>query len=447
MDAEQIRQLKPMLTGYLKRFDDCFGRKDTRAHFPVYVEGQLSELRRKSVEPIAKAANVPVRSLQEFLSLLNWNEDRMRDRLQGIVATEHANSHAVGIIDETSFAKQGQKTPGVQRQWCGHTGKTDNCIVTVHLAYAAGDFHCLLDGELFLPESWNEDRERCCQAKIPDDMVYRPKWKIALELLDRANSNGVTFAWLTFDEGYGGKPPFLRALRDRKQAFIGEVPCTFTGWLDPPRVTHRPFRHRRGRGRQTPRIVSGSVPAHEVAYLLEHDPRLRDQRWKRYRVKDGVQGPMVWEIKRAWLYGKDERELPERKPWLLVVARNVLHPEELKYFIGDAPRGTDITQFLLAAFSRWRVERCFEDQKDELGLDHYEGRRYPGLKRHLAISAVSYLFLSRVHQQLRGEKNRVDGLPSPHRGGRVAPVVVAHRSRLGRPDREYRKENPRDATR
>jgi len=311
----------------------------------------------------------------------------------------------VGIIDETSFAKQGEKTPGVQRQWCGHTGKTDNCIVTVHLAYAAGDFHCLLDGELFLPESWSADRERCRQAKIPDDMVYRPKWQIALELLDRANRNGVTFSWLTFDEGYGGKPPFLRALRKRQQAFVGEVPCTFTGWLDPPRVTHRPFRHRRGRGRRTPRIVSGSPPAHEVAYLLERDPRLRDQRWKRYRVKDGVQGPMVWEIKRAWLYGKDERELPERKPWLLVVARNVLHPEELKYFIGDARRETDITQFLLAAFSRWRVERCFEDQKDELGLDHYEGRRYPGLKRHLAISAVSYLFLSRVHQQWRGEKS------------------------------------------
>ena len=206
----------------------------------MYVEGQLSELRRKSVEPIAKAANVPVRSLQEFLSLLNWNEDRMRDRLQGIVAAEHASPHAVGIIDETSFAKQGEKTPGVQRQYCGHTGKTDNCIVTVHLAYAADDFHCLLDGELFLPESWDEDRERCRQAKIPDDMVYRPKWKIALELLDRANSNGVKFSWLTFDEGYGGKPPFLRALRQRKQAFIGEVPCTFTGWLDPPRVTHRP---------------------------------------------------------------------------------------------------------------------------------------------------------------------------------------------------------------
>jgi len=335
----------------------------------------------------------------------------------------------------------------VQRQWCGHTGKTDNCIVTVHLAYAADDFHCLLGGELFLPESWSEDRERCRRAKIPDDMVYRPKWKIALELLDRANSNGVAFFWMTFDEGYGGKPTFLRALRQRKQAFIGEVPSTFTGWLDPPRVTHRPFRRRRGRGRQTPRIVSGSPPAHAVAYLLEGDPRLRDQRWKRYRVKDGVQGPMVWEIKRAWLYGKDERELPERKPWLLVVARNVLHPEELKYFIGDAPRGTDVTQFLLAAFSRWRVERCFEDQKDELGLDHYEGRRYPGLKRHLAISAVSYLFLSRVHQQWRGEKIRVDGLPSPHRGGRVAPVLVAHRSCVNRPDREYRKENPRDATR
>jgi len=229
MDARQIRSLKPKLARFIKRFDDCFDRRDTRRHMAVYVEGQLSALHRKSVEPIAKQAKVSVRTLQEFLSLSRWQEDRLRERVQQIVAAEHASPHAVGIIDETSFAKQGKKTPGVKRQWCGSRGKTDNCVVTVHLAYAADDFHCLLDGELFLPEDWSADRERCRKAGIPDAMVYRPKWKIALEILDGAAQNGVKMRWLTFDEGYGGKPGFLRGLRERKQFFVGEVPRITTG--------------------------------------------------------------------------------------------------------------------------------------------------------------------------------------------------------------------------
>ena len=210
MDAKQILGLRPMLARFLKRFDDCFARKDTRAHLSVYVGGQLSDLDRKSIEPIALAAEVPVRTLQEFISQHRWQEDLARDRLQDIVATEHAHPHSVGIIDETSFVKQGKKTPGVQRQYLGTVGKKQNGIVTVHLAYAADDFHCLLDGELFLPESWAADPARCQEAKIPAGMTYRPKTEIALELYDRARANGIHFAWLTFDEWYGGKPAFWR---------------------------------------------------------------------------------------------------------------------------------------------------------------------------------------------------------------------------------------------
>ena len=239
MDAEQIRQLKPELRQYLQRFEDCFSRRDTRELFSTYVEGQLSDLKEKSCEPIALAAGVPPRNLQEFLKAYKWQEDRARDRLQQMVAREDAGPHSIGIIDETSDVKQGVKTPGVQRQWCGTLGKTQNCIVTVHLAYATGDFHCLVDGELFLPESWSKDRVRCREAGIPDEVVYRPKWQIALELIDRARDNGLVFEWFTFDEGYGGKPEFLRQLVGRKLWFVGEVPKTWTGWIQPPRVTER----------------------------------------------------------------------------------------------------------------------------------------------------------------------------------------------------------------
>jgi SRSO17 transposase len=161
MDAEQIRQLEPKLDRFLERFADCFARKDTRAHLGVYVRGQLSNLPEKSVEPIALDANVAPRTLQEFLSQLKWDEERMGDRVLEVVKTEHAGAHSIGIFDETSDPKKGDKTPGVQKQWCGRLGKLENCLVTVHLGYAVEDFHCLLDGELFLPESWQEDRDRC----------------------------------------------------------------------------------------------------------------------------------------------------------------------------------------------------------------------------------------------------------------------------------------------
>jgi SRSO17 transposase len=142
--------------------------------------------------------------------------------------------HGRPADDETSDPKKGDKTPGVKRQWCGATGKVDNCVVTVHLSYAAGDFHTLLAGELFLPEEWSEDRERCWEAGIPDEVVHRPKWQIAPGLRDRAVANGVRFEWMTADEGYGEAPAFHFALDDRGQRYVLEVPCTFHGWLRRP---------------------------------------------------------------------------------------------------------------------------------------------------------------------------------------------------------------------
>lgn len=424
MDAAQIRQLGPKLDSFLKRFDDCFARKDTRAHLPVFVRGQLSDLPEKSVEPIALEAGVPPRTLQQFLSLLKWDENRMRDRLQALVRDEHAGPHAIGIFDETSDIKKGEQTPGVQRQWCGRLGKKENCIVTVHLGYALDDFHCLLDGELFLPESWADDRERCREAGIPDTITYRPKWQIALELYDRAIGNGMSFAWTTFDEGYGSKPDFLRGLVARRQRYVGEIPRSFTGWLKAPRVVSRPYhRHRRGRGRSVPRLASGSPPAQRVDELL-NAPAFRDQPWQRWRVKDGEKGPVVWECKHVLFYPKDANGLPGTAQHLLV-ARNVLDPTELKFFISNAPVETSVGTLLKVAFSRWRIERCFEDQKGEIGLDQYEGRRYLGLKRHLILSSVSYLFLARVREEWAEKKSGVDGLPTPSGVVGAGALVVA----------------------
>jgi SRSO17 transposase len=433
MDGDQIRAIEPLLREYVNRFSECFARRDTAAHFPRYVEGQLSDLQRKSVEPMALAMNVPVRTLQEFLSQHKWDHEAMRDRLQQIVRDEHGGGasgdgsagETIGIIDETSAVKKGDKTPGVQRQHCGAIGKQENCIVLVNLALARGDFHCLLDGELFLPKSWSDDRPRCQAAGIPGEMVYRPKSEIALEQYRQATSNGLVFDWLTFDEWYGAKPEFLRALDQETQKFVAEVPKNFRAWIDPPRVTNRPFhKGKRGRGRKTPRIVAGEPKLQTVEQLAARHPALSDQDWQRWRVKDTQKGPVVWEVKHTLVVVKDERGLPGAT-YHLVVARNAAHPEEVKYFISNAPPQTQLETLLRVAFSRWRIERCYEDQKGEIGLTHFEGRRYVGLKRHLMLSCVSYLFLAKVRHSLRGKKSGADSMPSSHGGQCGRPLVVA----------------------
>jgi SRSO17 transposase len=424
MDAEQIRSLEPLLAAFLNRFSDCFRRRDTRDHFPVYIRGQLSELARKSVEPIALAAGVPVRTLQEFLTHLEWDEDRMCQRVAEIVATEHAHRETVGLIDETGWVKKGDKTPGVQHQYCGSVGKQENSIITVHLGYAADDFHCLVDGDLYLPESWSQDRSRCRAAGIPDEVFYRPKSDIALELHERACANGLHFDWLVFDEWYGSKPSFLRTLQQRQQKYVGEVPKCFVAWVDAPRTTQRPYRRgRRGPFGKKPRLCAGSAAPQTVEQLANGHPRLKDQRWQTWRVKDGQKGPMVWKVKHALVFLKDENGLPTG-PFHLLFCRNP-QTDVIKYFVSNAPPETPVGTLLRVAFSRWRIERCFEDHKGEVGLDHWEGRRWIGLKRHLILSTVSYLFLAKSCQRLKEKKSGSDGVPSAHGRRRHRPELVA----------------------
>lgn len=428
MDANTILEIKPALTQYLHGFDGCFGRVTARRHLDTYVLGQLGPLERKSIEPMADASGTPPRTLQEFLGLYRWDESAMRDRLQQRVAERHGDPHSVGLIDETSFVKKGDQTACVQRQHCGAAGKSENCVVSVHLGYATPEFHTLLDGELFLPEgTWHADRKRCRAAGIPDTVVYRSKWQIAVEQVDRARGNGVRFAWLTFDEGYGGKPPFLRELDRRGQNYVGEIPQSFRVWTKPPQVLYREHEGTEaclGRPRKLPRLKVKTNPTVEVRNAAAYSPLFRRDEGRNYRVKDGSKGPMVWQVKRLRVWLEDENGLPTA-PHILVVARNVLHPEEVKYFLSNAPPDTPTETLLRVAFSRWKIERMFEDGKGELGMDHFEVRQYLSLRRHLILSCVSYQFLAEFHLEHRGEKPGPGGLPGPHRDGPVGPALVS----------------------
>jgi len=397
MTDDQILSLGPELARFLDQFADCFRRPEPREHLANYIRGQLSDLPRKSVEPIALFNDIAPRTLQEFLGTDQWDEDKLRDRTQQIVAHDHADPQAIGIVDDSAHPKKGDQTAGVQWQYCGNTGKTDNCVVTVHLGYSSFDttFQVLVDSSLYLPKSWDEDRERCQKAGIPDDVVYRPKYVIALEQLDRAKANGIHLGWVTADIWYAEKPKFLAGLEQRQYRYVVEIPRNLQGWLYNP----------------------GAEPAHParpVEHLCRHSRPMTRQRWERFHVKDTEKGPMVWEVKAVcqfWL----QRDGQVIGPYWLIWARNVLDPTEEKYFLSNAPPETRLEVILHVAFARWPVERCFEDKKTELGMSHFEVRKYRSLCRHLLITQLSHLFLAEQTQRLRKKKSGDHSLPSPHR--------------------------------
>ena len=448
MDVAEIRQVGRGIEAYLGEFSDCFGRCDTEAYVEIYVRGQMSDLQRKNAEAIALQAGVVPRSLQVFLGWLSWDEARMVDRVQQIVARDHGHPCAIGLVDETASPKKGRHTAGVQRQWCGNTGKLDNCVVSVHIGYTVGSFHVLLDSDLFLPESWANDAERRKEVGIPDDVMHRTKPQIALAQIQRALQNGIRVAAWTFDEHYGQSYAFLDGVDGLGQTYVAEVPCTFRGWAKPPKLLYRATSQamrRKGGKRRFPRLAKTAAGPSEVRDLLRHSPAFVHQPWVPIHIKDGEKGPIVREVKTI-PFSMVRDGLPTRAHWL-IVARNPEKPEELKFFVSNAPAGTPLEWLVYVGYSRWPIEQCFKEEKDELGFDHFEVRGWRSIHRHMYLTQVSHLYLNRMRERLvaqedqakqaghffppgRGRRSsalssrKSDAEPDPRRPGRLVPSSV-----------------------
>ena len=403
MSPEQITGLATALTEFLGLFRNCLGECRLLDHFATYCRGLLSNLPRKSVEPIALAAGSTVRALQMFLTDRVWDHVRLRDRLQQRIVNLHAptpgTSHSsddlgvIGLIDETSVAKKGDKTPGVQRQYCGASGKIDNCVVTVHLGYACGPFAALLDSDLFLPQSWSDDRARCRAADIPEDLVYRPKTAIALEQVRHALGQGLKFDWMVFDEGYGKDPSFLLGLDALGQTWIGEVPKNFRCWPVLPQY-------------QSPRKAFASKKVHNV---VRWSPEFIYQDWQALTCPRQTVAPTVWDVKAAQVHLVHQGRPTDRTYWLLVAWNRATG--EYKYYVSNAPPRTALERLLKVAFRRAEIEYLFRLVKGEVGLGHFEGRSYVGLLRHMILCQLIILFLAELTGRLNAE-NAAAELPA-----------------------------------
>jgi SRSO17 transposase len=410
MTPEQIEQLGPAFADYLQPFLFCCEYTQTFHLLGVYCRGLLSDLPRKSAEPIALAAGTAVRTLQEFLKDHRWSYRRVRDTLQEHVAATLAALPAdelgtVGVVDETGTVKKGTKTPGVHRQYCGEVGKTENCLVTVHLGVARGRYKTLVDGALFLPEAWDRDRARCREAGIPDDVRYRPKWQIAARQVLRARANGIRLDWLTFDAGYGGKPGFLQALDGQGLTYVGEVPKSWRCFATRPRP---------------------GEAGHRADDLVRHSPVFAHQPWQSFPLARQTLGEQPWQVKaaRVWLSFDGA---PSAGTYWLVWARHERTAEE-KYFVSGAPEDVPLGVLLRVGFTRWNVEHGLRLSKSEIGLRHFEGRSYVGLLRHLILCCVTLTFVAGHAEGLRGEKSGGDGgagVPGPELGLRPLAGPVA----------------------
>jgi SRSO17 transposase len=412
MTEYELRALEPALDRYLEPFLFCCGYTQTFDHLHTYVHGLLSDLPRKSVEPIALRAGTPVRTLQQFLKDHVWDFARCRDQLQDhladvLTSVPGDDLGSVGLIDETSAVKDGTQTPGVQRQYLGCVGKVDNGIVTVHLGVSKGRFKALLDAELYLPESWDADRKRCRAAGIPDDVTYRPKWQIALEEIDRVQAKGVPLDWLTFDAEYGKRPGFVAGLDERQVRCVGEVPRNFS-CLVAHRSGRRPPEHAKGR------------PAEEV---VKNSSAFLGQRWQVLRLSRYSEQDQVWRVKAARVWLSSGAGWSAGTYWLIWASNDQTGEE--KFFLSNAPADTPVETLVRVAFRRANVEHSFRVCKSELGFTHFEGRNYVALMRHQLLCLAAMGFVAEHTERLRGEKSRGDdgaGVPCP---GRRVPTLAA----------------------
>jgi SRSO17 transposase len=396
MTTDEIRALEPNVRQRLEAFQDCFKRKPVFEHFLYYSLGLLAKFERKSIEPIALWIGVAVRTLQLFLSQAAWDHERIGSRLRRLIVDEYGSENAIGVIDASAHAKQGDKTPGVQRQWCGETGKIDNCVVGQHLVYTNNDsdnpFTACVASDLFLPEKWCEDPSRRKEAHVPEDVTFCKKWEIAADQVEACLADGVRFSWITCDEDYTSAPAFVFRMDRLGQRLVGEVRANFRCWTKRPSC----------------RSFQGPHASKEVKNIVRFSPVFHGQKWTRVHIKSTTRGDCVWEIKsaRVHLVAKDEKGRPcptDRKYWL-IFAKN---PEtgEVKYFVSNVSAKTSMKEILKAAFARWHVEKWFERAKQQCGFGDFEVRTYVSLIRHWLCSRIAMYVLAAETEQLREKKS------------------------------------------
>jgi SRSO17 transposase len=359
-----------------ERIAGRFARSEPRSRAREYLSGLVAGLERKNGWTLAeRAGEGSPDGMQRLLRWADWDIDGVRDDVRGYVIEQLGEPDGVLIADETGFLKKGTRSAGVQRQYSGTAGRTENCQVGVFLAYATARGHALIDRELYLPQSWADDRDRCAAAGIPGQVEFATKPRQAQAMISRAIEAGVPFAWFTADEAYG-QAKYLHAwLEDRDVPYVLAIrrSDTFTT----------------AQGEQRADALIAAAPG---------------RAWQRLSTGAGAHG--LREFDWARIPARTTAWRPGRGHWLLA-RRSVSDPADIAYYACYGPRRASVADLAWTAGSRWHIEECFQQAKGEAGLDHYQVRTWRAWYAHITLSMLALAWLAASRAQA------VKGAPAP----------------------------------
>ena len=376
LSLDDLETVGRELNEFLGLFKQTFVRSEPVALLELYMQGLLSDVERKNVEAIALKLDGPrqVRNLQRFLSDCKWDEPWMQKRHWELSAQTLSDPLGVLSVDASDMAKKGSASVGVAPQYCGSLGKTANCQSGVFLCYSSPKGHTLLDCQLYLPERWFEpayqERRRLCH--IPEDIDFQTKPELALGILQPLLATQ-QFAgnWITCDCSFGNNEPFLEQL-PKDYYYLADIACTRKVW---------------------PKACAARRSFQSEGCTVEQLLQVKSfWNWQTHKIAEGAKGPLVAAFARVRVYLSPDRT-PESERWLLL--RNDANGQ-IKYALSNAPQQTSMRELVRVSGARWPIERCFQENKSELGLDHYEHRSWTAWHRHMQMVFLAQLFLVRL---------------------------------------------------
>jgi len=347
-----------------RRIGAVFARSEMRTRAMAYLAGLLSPAERKNSWQLAESSgDQNPYGFQHLLGRADWDPEDLRDRLRAYVTAYLHTPDAVGVIDETGFLKKGTHSAGVARQYSGTAGRIENSQIGVFLTYASHSGHTLLDRELYLPAVWTADRQRCRRAGVPDDRAFATKPALARQMLERTLTAGVVVRWITGDAIYGADRALRQWLEAQRQAYVLAVSGKESVWLQPH-----------------PRRIST---------LLSDLPA---EGWQRISAGLGSKGPRWYDWRRV------DTSAPAQGGWQrwVLIRRSITAARELTAYLAYAPATTPLADLVRVAGMRWTIEESLQTAKGEVGLDHYEVRRWTGWYRHITLAMWAQAFLAVV---------------------------------------------------
>ena len=387
VDPKAVEGALERLVQFMEPYAACLGPDAQKQHLTEYVAGSMSNIPRKNVETIAYLHKQDRQPLQKFIGQKEWDERSMIGVLAGQVGKAIGRSNGVLVIDPSAMRKQGKKSVGVARQYCGRIGKVDNCQVGIFFAYVSDKEHALVDTRLYLPREWTDDKARCRAAGVPKErMRFRTRHALALEML-LEHRDVLPHAWVTGDDEMGKNGGFRDDLTKMKEQYLLCVPSNT---------------HVRDLEAMPPLSSKTGKTLRKVPYQRADCWAKSVTNWERIEVRPGEKGPLIVEAAKCRVQTKrTQRNGPEE---VLVVFRVQQGKESFKhdYCLSNAPFDTPLKEFARVLDAEHRIEECLRRAKSESGMGSYQVRNWKGWHHHQALTLIATWFLTQ--EKIRGEK-------------------------------------------